>query len=238
MWALLMHSTHPQRLKRTFIFLNSLSEPTLLLTFNGWPLRSVCTFVTPCVYLTIISRLWHSEGRAGQRQHVNIWASVFWAREMFSLPSLPIWRSFAGISPSSLKYLTGDLLCVVTVWWKVKWSCFFFSEEQMPSFMFLKDYRHQGWVTGPQSARGRKKKESKAGSVPVGFWWYVWLQICSGISSTKAHSLLMQLLHYQLILCRWALCQNIVFRPLDLILVLSFGESTPKTTDNGQLTVS
>lgn len=105
---------------------------------------------------------------------------------------------------------------------------FFFSEEQMPSFMFLKDYRHQGWVTGPQSARGRKKKESKAGSVPVGFWWYVWLQICSGISSTKAHSLLMQLLHYQLILCRWALCQNIVFRPLDLILVLNFGESTQK----------
>lgn len=160
MWALLMHSTHPQRLKRTFIFLNSLSEPTLLLTFNGWPLRSVCTFVTPCVYLTIISRLWHSEGRAGQRQHVNIWASVFWAREMFSLPSLPIWRSFAGISPSSLKYLTGDLLCVVTVWWKVKWSCFFFfwrANAQFHVFKRLSTSRLSYWAS---ECQGPKKKRN------------------------------------------------------------------------------
>ena len=124
--------------------------------------------------------------------------------EGLSLAFLPVpWNIWQGIY--SVLSLCGG-----------KWSgAAFFSEEQMPSFMFLKDYRHQGWVTGPESARGRKKRESKAGLVPVGFWWYDWLQICSGISSTEAHSLLMQLLHYQLILHRWALCQNIVFRLCD-----------------------
>lgn len=34
---------------------------------------------------------------------------------MFSLLSMRVWRSSAGISPGSLRYLTGDLLCGVTV---------------------------------------------------------------------------------------------------------------------------
>lgn len=85
--------------------------------------RAVCTCVAQCVYFLIILRLWHSEGTAGRTQDVNIWASVLWVKEMFSLPSVPICRSLAGISPNSLKYLTGDLLCVVTVWCASKF-CF------------------------------------------------------------------------------------------------------------------
>lgn len=91
------------------------SDPETFVYHHRWPPDAVCTFVTLHVYFILISRLWHSEGRAAQTEHVNIWASLFWARDMFSLPSMRVWRSSAGISPSSLRYLTGDLLCVVTV---------------------------------------------------------------------------------------------------------------------------
>lgn len=123
MWAVLMHSTHPQRMKQIFpldFHLTFFVRANTFVDLQGWPLSAVCTCVPQCVYFTTISRLWHSEGTSGQTQDINIWV-----RELYSLPSVPILRSFAGISPSSVKYLTGDLLYVVTVWWKVEWICDF-----------------------------------------------------------------------------------------------------------------
>ena len=129
--------------------------------------------------------------------------------EGLSLAFLPVpWNIWQGIY--SVLSLCGG-----------KWSgaAFFFffwrANAQFHVFKRLSTSRLSYWAS---ECQGPKKKESKAGLVPVGFWWYDWLQICSGISSTKAHSLLMQLLHYQLILYRWALCQNIVFKPLDQML--------------------
>lgn len=75
-----MHSTHPQRMKLDFSSLSPQMlhrEPTFPPTFSG----------SRYVGFTVIPRLWHSGGRVGQPQHVNIWESVLWVREMFSPPT-------------------------------------------------------------------------------------------------------------------------------------------------------
>lgn len=178
MWALLMHSTHPQRMKQNFFLafhLRFVVRGNARADLQGWPLYAVCTFVTQCVCFTIISRLWHSEGGAGQTQHVNIWASLFRVREVFSLPSLPIWRSFADISPNSLRYLTGALLRVVTVWWKVEWICFLKSKCPVSCFKMITDIKDE--LSGEQRLQGSRVKGPKRVQGLVCLVWFlvIWL---------------------------------------------------------------
>lgn len=82
----------------TFSLISQITLPTLLLTFSNDHCM-LCGHLLHSVF-TIISHLWHSEGRAGQRTCQYLSGSV-------------IWRSFAGISVSSFTYLTAGLLCVV-----------------------------------------------------------------------------------------------------------------------------
>lgn len=103
MLGALMHSAHPQSMKLIFLFhvyhVKFFLDPRPFASLHRWPPDAVYAFAVRRVYFTLISRLWHSEGRAAQTEHVNIWASVFWVRDLFRLPSVWAWRSSAGISP-------------------------------------------------------------------------------------------------------------------------------------------
>lgn len=138
--APLMHSTHPQKVKLVFSlhFHLALSEPTFLLTFGD---DQPCYLY--CVYFKIISRLWLSLGKPGQSQDVNIWAALFWMREMFSLLSVP--TSYEGLLLAVVPvpwHIWWDLLCVVTVWWRVECSALCLKTE-CSVLCFWNGYWHQ-----------------------------------------------------------------------------------------------
>lgn len=113
----------------------------------------LCVHLSHSVF-TVISHLWHSEGRAGQRTCQYLSVGV-------------IWRSFAGISVSSFKYLTAGLLCVVG------WVSLLNSQINVPKYLLSSVLCY--WA-----------KQSKLWFVSVGFWRETESQVHSSWSWSPA----------------------------------------------------